>query len=416
MKYLILTFFSLFTQLSLAISPTLCEGYLAGQDIVRPLATVISKLKLPTQKSPKSRSGVDPTAALLKSLNFFRSNLELLQGGPELFRIFESGDKLNEDQFKSRLAEWAKSNLQGYKLIYLDEVTAYKFSNRYLNQNIPIYDFDQGLLDDKFLFELYADRKIPILNVDDLVSKILILAQPKLRSEFERLVRLYQKAQALGDQTLQDQLQVRTSRSQIYSDSNRLEYISIILGFLLDQIVFLSPDSGGKHKLVLFGSKNLNIFAQNQLTSIPQDLAPAIDLSLVRYAPALSYFEEQCDSNNLAVPDFFSFLVQIRILNRPGSNHLRLPVLAHNTMNQLLSGISLVMVRSNFESRRLNDQGLQAWLRLSSFLNGETELPIQQLLKYGFRFEMIKHYIQIVETDIAKDEGLSRVGPGPLFE
>lgn len=413
MKYLILVLFAISAQPPSAVASSICNSYLSDQDIVKPLSSVISKLKLPIQSPHNQQARIHPTMAVLESLKFFRPNLELMSGGAELFKIFELADLISEDQFKAKLTNWTKKHLPEYNLIYLDEVKAYKFINISEDVRRHIFNFNTGVLDDKFLYELYADKKIPMLNANDLISKLLVLAQPGLRTEFERLINLYQRAQNLGDKPAQNQIFNRSLKEHPNADLNRLEYISTLIRFLTDQIVYLSPDKNKKHKLVLFGSENLNLFAQNQLISKPQDLTPAIDLSLINNPRALKYFEEQSALGHPSVNQFFSFLIEKKILKGPTSSHVQLSRLALETFNQSLRGINTILIRSNFESERLNDQGLQSWMRLSSFLYNETDLPIQQILKYGFRFELIKKYINIVEYDISNDENKS---PGPLFQ
>lgn len=399
-----------------AFAQNQCETYLSNKkyDIVRPLISAIQKLDLPLGLNRhESKFKPNEQEEILKSLSFFRPSLENLPGGKDLFRVFENIGNGSPDQIKEVINEWAKKYLPGYEIIFLDDVKLFKFTNFYPNKNIPIFDPETGTLHDKFLFELYANKQIPVLNVTDLVSTLLVLSAPKLRENFEKLVDLYQRSQALGDLNEDDLMFGYPKISRPYRNLNRLSYISTVMDLLISRLVFLSPYNGLR-QMVLFGSQNLLATSSN-LKSV--DLAKALDLSLTPNKNAMDYFEEQSKLNNRSVMGLFNFLVRSKILPRPANVHMSYPTIAQQSIAEQSRHFNLVRIESRLVSDRLQDSTEQAWLRFSNFVYNDQANPITQTSRYPFRFEWIEHYIKIVESDVVSTENRSKKEqPGPLFK
>ena len=382
----------------------LCIDYLVDRSLAVPVSNIAKDLSLPYPiiKNTKVQTTQKPNHAFHRTLDFFKPDISKLRGATELFKILEKTSGQFSEVTRSEITSWAKSFLPGYQLLFIDQLREYKFANSYHSPSYPAYNSNTGILDDKFLFELYAQKKIPILRITDLLSVSLLLAQPELRKQFEIAMQLYERALALGDLTPEDQLQGAKTAST-YSDLNRLQYLSTVINFMIKHVVFINSDKKSD-KLVLWGSQNLINFAANQVGhEQPQDVKRAIDLSLHAHSQALKYFAEQSQKGSNSVKDFFDFLVQRKLLSPPASTHISLPEFAHASLNQQLNRFDINLVQSNFEAIRLNESFQSAWLRFSRVLRQDNQ-PATQLLHYRFRFELIKLYLAIAEDDIASDE------------
>ncbi len=393
----------------------ICSNFLTPfrYDIVKPILNANQNLKLPSgfgRQDTKFKSNI--TEGILKSLSFFRPSLEKLNGGLELFKIFETSDQITEKELKANLNVWTSKYIPGYEVLFLDDIKRFKFMNSYPSKSIPIYDPETGTLDDKFLFELYAIKKIPILKVTDLVSQILVLSAPQLRDQFEILVNLYQRGQDLGDQTTEDQSYDRTRVIRPHANKNRLQYISTITELLISRLVFLSPYNKSR-QLVLFGSFNL-LESSEVLNSM--DIRKLLDLSLSAFPSALNYFEEQAKNSNRSVFSFFNFLVKANLVSKPAKDHMTQSRSAHFSLSGLMDHFNILSIESKSRSIRANDSSETAWIRFSDLIFYDRLNPIAQISKYGFRFDWIEHYVKIVESDIISSELSAKKQPGPLFQ
>jgi hypothetical protein len=394
-----------------------CSDFLTSPSLVQPLKQISEDLTLPypAQRNSSFRSSNMAATSFTATVDYFKNDITRMQGGKELFKIIQNSNGQFNEILKKDLSEWAKKFLPDYEFIDLDQVKNYPFKSKYPSPRYPILDLSTGVLDSKFLFELYAAKKIPLLKMTDLLSITLMLAQPQLRLQFELAVQLYARALNLGDLNSEDQRQgARTIRP--YADMNRLDYIVTIIHFLLDRIVFSLSDKN-KHKLVLWGSDNLSFFSSQQMgQTLPQDIKPALDLSLFNHPKAMTYFTTQSELKKPSVLKFFKHLITHKLLSRPAELHMSLPALAHTQLNQQLTHFDLTLVRSNFEAQRKNENFDQAWRRFSGFIHYENEHPASYFVHYPSRFELIKLYLQIAAEDIIQDEDQAEaLQPGPLF-
>ena len=411
----------LLLKVELALAGLICSDYLTSKSLALPLQQISEDLQLPLPQIRSSGLRISQTHEaqavqnFIKTIDYFKSDLERMNGGKELFKIIQTSNGQFTEILKQDLSEWAKKFIPGYEFIDLEQVKTFNFLSTYPNPRYPTFDASTGVLDAKFLLELYAHKKIPLLRMTDLLSVSLLLAQPQLREQFELATQLYAKALNLGDLNHEDQLQgARTVRP--FADLHRLEYLETILYFLLDRVVFKASDNN-KYKLVLWGADNIRFFAHQQLgQGLPQDIKPALDLSLFAHPKALKYFAEQSQLKTSSVLRFFNHLVAKNLLSRPAELHMSLPEAAHAQLNQQLTHFDLTLVRSNFEAQRRHDNFDQAWRRFSGFVHYENEHPASYFVHYPSRFELIKLYLQIAAEDIAQDEQRAEtLPPGHLF-
>ncbi len=392
-----------------------CEHLLnpVRQDIIKPLLSATQNLNLPSGLNrQESKFKANVHEELFNSLSFFRPSLENLSGGVDLFKIFEDMDELSNRQIKDSLNEWASEFLPGYEILFLDDIKSFKFRNSYPNKSVKIFDEETGTLDDKFLIELYANKKIPILNTTDLISKLLVLAIPKLREQFEKLVDLYQRGQALGDLNEDDLMYTIQRNKRPYANNDRLSYISSIIELLTSRLVFLSPYAE-ERQLVLFGANNL-LSASLDLNSV--NLSKSLDLSLKDKKRALDYFIQKALENSKSVLGLFNFLVKNNLLPKPAKDHMAFPAVAHQSIFDQVVHFDFVRLEARIVSDRQNDNEEQAWIRYSNFVYHDRSNPVAQVARYQFRFAWIEHYIKIVEGDIVSAENRSnKEQPGPLF-
>lgn len=400
------------SNLGFALENAQCTNFLLNKNLTKSIEFIFKNLNLPHPNASQTKDSSG--TSLGNSLQLFKNSLSKLNGGQKLIEIFELGEVLSAQDFKFKIRVWAKEFLPGYEILYLQDVENFNFENYYKNTKIPFYDKKSGILDDKFLFELYSKKRIPILNQTDLISQILVLAQPKLRAKFEKLVRLYQRAQALGDLTTEDQMHGGISINPAFANKNRLSYISTLAQLLTGRLVFLSPDDN-QRRLVLWGNDNLMNpidFTKQKMTK----LKSYIDLSLIGHPNALSYFNQQSEKKNKSALGLFLFLTKHKILPKPAHAHVEFPMFAQEALHWALSHIDLIQIESGFEATRNNLDPHQAWVHFSNMLYYDDTNPISQILRYRFRFEWINHYINIVEEDISATEPEAhKTDPGPLF-
>ncbi len=389
-----------------AVAEMTCSNYLAASNLKEPLMHISKTLKLPFPKLADANNSSKNTSidAFIKAVEFFKHGIESMKGAPELFNILQRSQGQFPEMLKHDLAIWAKTFLPGYEFIYADQVKAFPYKNTKAGSVQLFFDERTGVLDDSYLFELYAHKKIPLLNIDDLISVSLLMAQPNLRQHFELAIQLYQRAVILGDLSSAAQL-FTNSTNQPFADKNRLEYLATLIHFLLDQIAFIST-SKGEVKLILWGAKNLKCFAETQIgQDLPKDFKASLDLSLYNHPIALSYFVDQSGSQNAAsVLDFFNLLVLNGLLPVPPQSHLVAPREAHGYIHHRLHHFEIMLISSNFEATQAKQNFSQAWDRLARAINLQKTDPLNFWLEYSSRLLVIKYYLQIANEDITSDE------------